>query len=186
MGIERSKQRARELVFWPGINKEIESVVKNYSVCAEYRCSNQKEPMFPHEIPKYPWQIVATDIFFWNGDDYLLVVDYYSRFWEMFKISNTKSYTINAKMKILFARHGVPEVVKSDNGPQYSSGEFAEFVKTRGFRHVTSSPLYPQSNGLVERIVRTAKSIITKARRDHQDPNLAILEHRNTPINDVG
>ena len=86
-------------------------------------------------------------------------------------------------MKTLFARHGVPEVVKSDNGPQYSSGEFAEFTKTWGFRHVTSSPLYPQSNGLAE---RTAKSILTKARRDHQDPNLAILEHRNTPINDIG
>ena len=90
-------------------------------------------------------------------------------------------------MKTLFARHGVPEVVKSDNGPQYSSGEFAEFAKTcMGFRHVTSSPLYPPSNGLAERTVRTAKSILTKARRDHQDPNLAILEHRNTPINDVG
>jgi hypothetical protein len=109
---------------------------------------------------------------FWNGDDYLLVVDYYSRFWEMFKVSNTKSSTIIAKMKTLFARHGVAEVVKSDNGPQCS--------------HVTSSPLYPQSYGLVERTVRTAKSILTKARRDHQDPNLAILEHRNTPNNDVG
>jgi hypothetical protein len=63
MGNERSKQRARVLVFWPGIKKEIESVVKNCPVCAEYRCSNQKEPMFPHEIPKYPWQIVATDMF---------------------------------------------------------------------------------------------------------------------------
>ena len=89
-------------------------------------------------------------------------------------------------MKTLFARHGVPEVVKSDNGPQYSSGELAEFAKTWGFRHVTSSPFYPQSNGLVERTVRKAKSILTKARRDHQDPNLAILEHPNTPINDVG
>ena len=60
MGIERSKQRARELVFWPGI------------------CSIQKDPMLLLEIPNYPWQIVATDMFLWNGDDYLLVVDYYS------------------------------------------------------------------------------------------------------------
>ena len=132
MGIERSKQCARELVFWPGINKEIKSVVKNCSVCAEYRCSNQKEPMVPHEIPKYLWQIVATDMFFWNGDDYLLVVDYYSRFWEIFKVSNTKSSAIIAKMKTLFARHGIPEVIKSDNGPQYASAEFAEFAKTWG------------------------------------------------------
>ena len=55
-----------------------------------------------------------------------------------------------------------------------------------GFKLVTSSPLYPQWNGLAERTVRTATSILAKARRDHQDPNLAILEHRNTPLNHVG
>ena len=139
--------------------------------------------MLLSEIPKYPWQIVATDMFFWNGDDYLLVVDYYSRFWE---VSSTKSSAIITKMKTLFARHGIPEVVKSDNGPQYSSGDFAEFAKSWGFKLVTSSPLYPKSNGLAERTVRTAKSILTKARRDHQDPHLVLLEHRDTPISDVG
>ena len=86
MGIERSKQRVLELGFWPAINKEIESVVKNCSVCSEYRCNNKKEPMLPHEIPKYPLQTVATDMFLWNGDDYLLVVDYYSRFWDWLAI----------------------------------------------------------------------------------------------------
>ncbi|CAB4006538.1 sec1 family domain-containing 2 [Paramuricea clavata] len=96
-------------------------------------------------------------------------------------VDETKTQRIEI-VKTLFARHGVPEVVKSDTGPQYS----AEFAKTWGFKHVTSSPLYPQSNGLVERTVRTAKSIVAKARRDYQDPNLAILEHRNTPINGVG
>jgi transposase InsO family protein len=161
-------------------------VVKNCTVCAEYRSSNQKEPMVLNEVPKYPWQIVATDMFFWNGDDYLLVVDYYSRFWEIFKVSSTKSAVIIDKMKTLFARHGIPEVIKSDNGPQYSCGQFAEFAKTWGFKHVTSSPLYPKSNGLAERTVRTVKLILSKARKDHQDPYLAILEHRNTPINDVG
>ena len=144
---------ARELVFWPGINKDIESVVKNCSVCAEYRCKNVKEPMLLSEIPKYPWQIVATGMFFWNGDDYLLAVDYYSRFWEIFKVASTKSSAIITKMKTLFARHGIPEVVKSDNGPQYSSGDFAEFAKSWGFKHVTSSPLYPKSNCLAERTV---------------------------------
>ena len=142
--------------------------------------------MISHEIPKYPWQIVATDMFYLNRDDYLLVVDHYSRFWEIFQVSNTKRLTIITKMKTVFARHGVPEIVKSDNGPQYSSREFAEFAKTWGFKHVTSSPFYPKSNGLAERTVQTVKSILTKARKDHQDPSLAILEHRNTPINDVG
>ncbi len=123
-------------------------------------------------------------MFFWNGDDFLLVVDYYSRFWEIFKVSNTKSSAIIDKMKTLFARYGIPEVVKSDNSPQYSCGQFAEFAKTWGFKHVTSSPSYPNLNGLAERTVQTVKSILLKAQRDHQDPY--ILEHRNTPVNDVG
>ena len=186
MGIERSKQRARELVFWPGISSDIETTVSKCSICAEYRCSNQKEPMIAHEIPQYPWQIVATDLFVWNGDDYLLVVDYYSRFWEVAKLPNTKSVTIIGKIKVFFARHGIPETVMSDNGPQYSANEFTRFSKEWGFNHVTSSPTYPQSNGLAERTVRTVKSTLEKARRDKQDPNLAFLEHRNTPIDDIG
>ena len=186
MGIERSKQRARELVFWPGISSDIETTVSKCSICAEYRCSNQKEPMIAHEIPQYPWQIVATDLFVWNGDDYLLVVDYYSRYWEIAKLPNTKSVAIIGKIKVFFARHGIPETVMSDNGPHYSANEFTRFSKEWGFNHVTSSTTYPQSNGLAERTVRTVKSTLEKARRDKQDPNLAFLEHRNTPIDDIG
>ena len=102
MGIERSKQRARELVFWLGISTDIENMASKCSICAEYRCSNQKEPMIAHEIPQYPWQIVATYLFVWNGDDYLLVVDYYSRHWEVAKLSNTKSASIIGKLKGIF------------------------------------------------------------------------------------
>ena len=91
-----------------------------------------KKPMLPHTVTKYPWQIVATDMFYWNNDDYLLVMDYSSRFWEIFKTTNTMSLARVDKMKTLFARHGIPENVKSDNGLQYSSREFAEFAKTWG------------------------------------------------------
>ena len=103
MGIERRKQREGELVYWAGINKDIQTVVENCSIDAKYRCSNQKEPMLPHTILKYPWHIVATDMFYWNNDDYLLFVDYYSRFLEIFKTTNTKSPAIIDKMKTLFA-----------------------------------------------------------------------------------
>ena len=88
--------------------------------------------MLPHTIRKYAWQIVATDMLYWNNDDYLLVVDYYSRFWEIFKTTNTKSHAKIDKMKTLFARHGIPENVKSDNGLQYSSREFANLPKRGG------------------------------------------------------
>ena len=60
LGMERSKLRARELVYWPGMSKQIEDVVSSCAVCQELRHSNAREPMVPHEIPQYPWQIVGT------------------------------------------------------------------------------------------------------------------------------
>ena len=83
LGIERSKLRARDLVFWPGMSKQIEDRVTNCSTCEELRCSNPRETMLPHEIPQYPWQIMATDLFLWNAVSYIVAVDYYSRYWEI-------------------------------------------------------------------------------------------------------
>jgi len=182
LGIERSKQRARELVFWPGMSKQIEDTVANCSICQELRNSNTKEPMIPHEIPQYPWQIAATDLFTWNGGNYIVVVDYYSRYWEVSSLHNTTSTSVIEKLKQFFARHGIPETLKSDNGPQYSSAEFAKFAAVWKFSHVTSSPKYPQSNGLAEKTVQTVKRTLEKAKRDGKDPYLAMLEQRNTPV----
>ena len=117
LGIERSKLRARDLVFWPGMTKQIENIVTNCSTCQELRSGNPREPMLPHEIPQYPWQIVATDLFLWNDVNYIVVVDYYSRYWEIASLRSTTSTAVIEKLKQIFSRHGIPETVKSDNGP---------------------------------------------------------------------
>ena len=88
LGMERSKLRARELVYWPNMNKQIEDVVSSCTICQELRHRNAQEPMIPHEIPQHPWQIVATDALPWNSGLYLIVVDYYSRYWEVAKLRN--------------------------------------------------------------------------------------------------
>ncbi|KAK3100667.1 hypothetical protein FSP39_023406, partial [Pinctada imbricata] len=88
-------------------------------------------------------------------------------------------------LKSIFARFGIPETVVSDNGPQYSSEEFQNFSKEFDFKHVTSSPNYPQSNGLAEKYVQIAKRILEKAKHSKQDPHLALLEYRVTPL-DIG
>ena len=77
-----------------------------------------------------------------------------------------------------FARFGIQETVVSDNGPQYTSHEFTEFARLYGFQHTTSSPLYPQSNGQIERFVQTVKKLI----RESKDPNLVLLAYRTTPF----
>ena len=76
----------------------------------------------------------------------------------------------------------IPEILYSDNGPEFSSLEFRQFANAYQFQHFTSSPRFPQSNGLAERTVQTAKKLLKKAYEDKKDPYLAILELRNTPI----
>ena len=138
LGIERSKLRARDIVFWPDMTKQIDEMVSNCSICQELRFSNPREPMIPHKIARYPWQVVATNLFAWNGGNYVVVVDYYSRYWEMSSLRNMASTAVIDKLRLVFARHGILKTVKSDNDPQYSSDEFATFPASWNFSHVTS------------------------------------------------
>ena len=81
-------------------------------------------------------------------------------------------------MSFIFATHGIPEIVVSDNGPQYTSDAFDKFSHVFGFYHVTSSPCYPQGNGEAERAVQTVKSLLNKT----TNPYLALLEYRAMPL----
>ncbi|KAK3527067.1 hypothetical protein QTP86_008648 [Hemibagrus guttatus] len=182
LGIEKCKQMAHDIMFWPGMGKELEIIISKCSVCLTYRPSNTNEPMISHKIPDRPWQIVATDLFTWNSEDYLVTVDYYSRYFELDRLHSTTSAAVIHKLKAAFARHGIPETVISDNGPQYSSGEFESFAKAWEFTHTTTSPYYPQSSGLAEKSVHTAKMLLEKAKADKSDPYLSLLEYRNSPV----
>ena len=113
-----------------------------------------------------------------NGEHYLLAVDYFSRYPEVIKLSSTTSSNIIALLKTIFARHGIPEVLRTDNGPQYAAKEFAVFARTYGFQHITSSPRFPQSNGQVERMVQTIKGML----KNSTDLHLAVLSYRATPM----
>ncbi|CAG2256415.1 unnamed protein product [Mytilus edulis] len=104
---------------------------------------------------------------------------------EVHKLHGTTSTTVINKLKGTFSRLGIPETVVSDNGPQYSSQEFSEFANKWDFKHVTSSPHYPQSNGLAEKTVQTVKNMFNKCKKDGKDPYVALLEYRTTPL-DIG
>ena len=121
-GVEKTTRKARGAVYWPSIDSQIKDVILKCDTCLSHRCANQqREPLLQHEIPDGPWQKVAIDLFQWNGKDYVLVVDYYSRYFEVAQLNSTKSTTVINNIKAMFARHGIPLKLMSNGGPQYSS-----------------------------------------------------------------
>ena len=181
LGVEGCLRRAREVMYWPGMNQEVKDVVSVCSTCNAYRPEQCKEPLLPHDIPSRPWSRVGIDLFQLYDQHYLVTVDYFSNFFEVDKLSTTSATQVITKLRIHFARYGVPDVVVSDNGPQFACEEFKQFATRWQFSHVTSSPRYPQSNGKVENAVKTAKQLMRKAIDDKADVYLAFLDYRNTP-----
>lgn len=155
-GTTKCRQRAKGSVWWPGIRKNIDDKISNCPTCCKHRLQHP-EPLMPSPLPSRPWQKVGTDLLEWKKVDYLLVVDYYSRYIEVAKLTSTSASSVTTHLKPIFSCHGIPETVISDNGPQYSATAFEEFSKEYGFIHVTSSPKYPQANGAAERAVKTVK-----------------------------
>ncbi|XP_060601747.1 uncharacterized protein K02A2.6-like [Ruditapes philippinarum] len=182
MGVEKTIRRARDALFWPGMAKQITSYIYQCAVCQKHRYSNAKEPLISHDVPDRPWQNIAADLFSFDNKDYLVTVDYYSRYFEVDALPNTQSTTVIRKLKVHMARYGICDKLMTDNGPQFSAENFADFAREWGFSHVTSSPLHPISNGLAEKTVSIVKRLFKKAQESQKDPYLAILEYRNTPL----
>lgn len=157
------------------MSSQIEETVSQCAICNENRNNNQREPLLSHPVPDRPWAKVGTDLFHYKGSEFLLCMDYW-----------TTSSSVIVGLKSIFARHGIPDVVFSDNGPQYSSAEFKDFAESWEFTHIASSPGHAQSNGQAERTVQTIKNLLKKSEVNNGDPYISLLEYRNTPLEGVG
>uniref|UniRef100_A0A3B1JHU7 Integrase catalytic domain-containing protein n=1 Tax=Astyanax mexicanus TaxID=7994 RepID=A0A3B1JHU7_ASTMX len=138
--------------------------------------------MILQDVPAEPWQRVGTDLFHLEGKNYLLVIDYLSNYPEIALLSTMTAACVIKHLKSIFARHGIPQMVCSDNGPCFSCKEFQAFAEMYDFQHVTSSPLYAQSNGKAEKGVHIVKQLLKKAKDCNADPYLALLSYRASPL----
>ena len=120
----------------------------------------------------------TLDLFELNGSTYLLVVDYVSCFNEIKKLSSIRSRSVIPALNAIFSRHGVPAILMSDNGPQYACQEMSLQSLINLSMYITSSPHFPQSNGMAKRSVKTVKSLLETS----SDPYMAIISHRATPL----
>ncbi|XP_063965835.1 uncharacterized protein K02A2.6-like [Lytechinus pictus] len=177
-GIEKTKKLARDIMYWPGMSAQIADIVASCEICNTYKQNNANEPMIGHTKPDQPWQKIGSDILELNGKYHLILVDYYSSFFELCELKNMTTSTVIKHCKEHFARYGIPSEFVSDNGPCYASSEFKKFSEEYKFKHVTSSPGYPKSNGKAESAVKIAKNLLRKS----SDIHLALLQYRNTPL----
>jgi hypothetical protein len=111
----------------------------------------------------------------------MIVTDYFSRYLEIIEMNSITGHEVVRKLKSVFARFGIPETLVSDNGPQYVCQEMKDFANECDFRHITSSPHLPQSNGAAESSIQIAKRILRQG-----NPFDALLIYRATPIAATG
>ncbi len=114
LGIVKSKQRAREALYWPGMSSEVEQKVKDCTTCHDYAARQHKEPMIPSKIPDYSWAEAASDIFTFESQNYVLSVDYYSKYIEVTKLTDLSAANTIEALKGHFEMHVIPEKLTTD------------------------------------------------------------------------
>ena len=143
--------------FWPRMSPDLKEYITKCDVCLAYQNAPHKETIIQHEVTAWPWAKVGADLCDAQGRTLLVVCDYFSGFIEVERLQSTTSSAVRKALRVLFARYGIPNVLVTDNGPQFAATEFVTFTNKWGFQHVTSSPRYASlSNGCSRSVVRPA------------------------------
>ena len=184
LGLTKCKLRAKETVYWPGLNDQLEKLVLNCQLCLKYSQSKCMSPdmSLGHKISAFPWTKLATDIFHFEGDPYLLLVDYTSRYPILCKLTSMTAQHVIGHLKVVFSEYGWLDTIVSDNGPCYMAEAFIKIMQEYRVNHTTSSPHYPQSNGLAEKFVHTVKSLFYKAKEEGADLYKSLMIYCNMPL----
>ena len=159
-GIERTKLRARDSVYWLQINQDIDTLVKSCDKCQEFSKRNMRYPDMPREIPLVLWSLLEMDLFTMDDSTFLLVVDVTSRFPVIRILSSETSNSVINALKGIYCDFGLPRRVLTDNGPCFKSRKFIEFNERLSISVEKSSAYNHQSVGSVERMVQTIKQIM--------------------------
>ena len=148
LSANKVQENAKQHMYWTGINTDIENYTKRCQKCIK-RSQVVKEPLQPHDIPEGPWRKLGMDYFNFDGNSYVLICDYFSKFPFLYR-AKTSFWSLRDHLIDLFLIEGYPDEIVSDNAPPFLSKEFAKFLSGLGIRHTTSSLGYPHSNGFIE------------------------------------
>ena len=183
-GMQKMKQLARSVVYWPNINADIEKVAKSCTSCAEHQNNPSKPANHPWMLPEKPWSRVHVDhAINFMGENWLVVVDAYSKYPI---IHPTTAVSTRATIRLLeedFAHFGNPHSIVSDNATTFKSEEFQQWCKERGITHLTGAPYHPATNGAAERLVQSFKQSVKKSKRPPKEAlQDFLMQYRRTPL----
>jgi hypothetical protein len=119
LGVEGCLRIAREILYWPKMSSQVKELVSKCSVCNTYQPKQCKEPLLCHDSPALPWSKVGVDLFIYENRNYVITDDYFSNFFEVDYLTSTTTTAVVKKLKEQCSRHGIPETVFTDNGPQF-------------------------------------------------------------------
>ena len=183
--------RARQMVYWPGMDRDITGHCERCLQCRTNAPSKQKEPLMTTDAPDYPFQKVVSDMFELDGYLYLVYVDRLTAFPELaFFPNNSSSASIMNVLREFFTRWGVPEEISLDGAPNYTSKEITDWLKSWGVTCRISSAYYPQSNGRAEVAVKCLKRLLRgntgpRGAINNDKTAKALMQFRNTPLRDI-
>ena len=161
-GMCRMKALARCYVWWPSLNKDIESKVKSCSVCLAVQNTPQCAPLHPWQYPSRIWHRLHIDFAQKGRTIFLVVVDSYSKWLEIFEMKSTTAESTCNTLRTLFVAYGLPEEVVLDNRPQFAATVFKNFLKKNGVKQTLVAPYHPASNDAAERLVQILKRSLEK------------------------
>nr|XP_006812973.1 PREDICTED: uncharacterized protein K02A2.6-like [Saccoglossus kowalevskii] len=177
-GMNRMKGLARSYVWWPSMDAEIENKVRCCDVCQQNQKSPAKAPLHSWEVPNKPWTRVHIDYAEYEKYNLLIIVDAYSKWIEAHRMTSITSAATILKLKQVFATLGIPEILASDNGSNFTSDEFSHFLNVNGITQILVALYHPSSNGLAERAVEIVKNGLNRVKDGTIDERLAKILFR--------
>ena len=129
-GIQRSLQKAHEYVFLVNYTKHIKEMTEKCSLCQENSAAlNTEKFKYISTVPPRPWHTLGTDLFYFRKQDFLVLIDYFSKFLIVCKLPNSTSNAVIKELGLIFTEYGKPFILRSDNRPCYALQEFQFFMK---------------------------------------------------------
>ena len=171
-----------ESVYWPSINVDIEKYIKGCATCLEFQQTQPKEKIIHHDIPLRPWEVLGTDIFHFNNQNYLCIVDYHSKFPMVKTLEGLSAESLIATIKVIFTEYGIPHKIMSDVSTNFVSDKFQKFCNSINVEQTVLLAYHHQSNGQVEVCIKLIKCSFKKCAESGGDINMALLQICTTPL----